>query len=477
MSGRTRIAGIVCLVVVAAAFVGVWLSVAMFGRSDRIARNVSVANISVGGLSRSEVRRVLDGWWSRRQVQQVTLIALDSRRTLTLKDIGAEFDCAKAVHRAYALGREGGLLHKFALMLSRQSAEKQIEPTFVFPEKQLVHAVRSVANSVNKPHKDASLRVVDGRFKVEPEQLGIKVQEARALDVVRRALLSGQVLIPLPVDVDRPQVTTADVGRIDTLLSSYTTQFNPGKRDRTHNLKLATQAVNGVILKPGQVFSYNARVGPREINTGYRNAPIFVRGNLEPGIGGGICQVSSTIYNAVLLAGLRIRERSHHSRTVPYVRPGRDATVAYGLRDLKFENTNANPIGLIAVVKGSLLNVYIYGHPADKKQVKVTTSGVSYSAAATKTVQDPTMQPGVRKVVDHGSPRVSVVVYRKLIASDGRETTEVVSRDVYPAQPRIVAEGPKAKPVPPPSAPQPVLKPQEPPEEQSDGPVEDAESL
>ncbi len=238
--------------VVAAAFVGVWLSVAVCSRSDRIARNVSVANISVGGLSRSEARRVLDGWWSRRQAQQVTLTALDSRRTVTLKDIGAEFDSAKAVHRAYAFGREGGLFHKFALMLSRKSAEKQVTPAVVFPEKQLVRAVRSVANSVNKPHKDASLRVVDGRFKVEPEQLGIKVQEARALDVVRRGLLSGQVLIPLPVDIDRPQVTTADVGRIDTLLSSYTTQFNPGKRDRTHNLKLAAQAVNGVILKPAR---------------------------------------------------------------------------------------------------------------------------------------------------------------------------------------------------------------------------------
>lgn len=416
----------------------------LFARSDQICRGVSVGGVSVAGLSRESATRVLDDWWRTRKAQTITLTALDSRRTLTLGGIGAEFYPKRAADQAYSIGRTGGIFHRAALILREKSPEKQIKASIDLPRKRLDRAVRVIAHSVNKPHKDATLKVTGGRFTVEPEHVGIKVDEPRAADVLSKALICGAALVPLPIAVDQPEVTTDDVDHIDTLLSSYTTRFNPGKRDRTHNLVLAARSVNGVILKPGQVFSYNNCVGPRLMSRGFRSAPIFVRGNLEPGLGGGICQVSSTIYNAVLLAGLHVVERSHHSRTVPYVTPGRDATVAYGLRDFRFENNAENPIGVIALVKGSLLSVYVYGAAGDKKQVKIVTSKLSYRAAGVKTVVDRTLKAGAKKVVDHGSPGASVTVYRKLLASDGAETTELVSRDRYPSQAKVIAHGPAA---------------------------------
>lgn len=447
MTGRGELSrlgkiGIAAGVVVVAAFVGVCGAVLLFGRGETICRGVTVGGIDVSGLTTQQAAQRLGGWWQSRSAQAILVTALDARRTLTLRELGAQFDPQAAAAEAHSVGRVGGIFHRARLMLSQESPEKKLDAAISLSDKHIRHAVAGIARLVNKPHKDASLRVVGRQFVVVPEHLGIKVDETRAAQVLREALLDGKSLVPLPVDEDKPDVTTADVDHIDTLLATFTTQFNPGKVDRTHNLRLASAAVSGVILKPGQVFSYNDTVGPRLMSRGYRNAPIFVRGNLEPGLGGGCCQVSSTIYNAILLAGLKVVERSHHSRTVPYVKPGRDATVAFGLRDFKFENSNANPIGLIAIVKGSLLTVDVYGAAEDKKQIQIYTGDVSYRAAATKTVVDRTLKPGARQVVDHGSPGASVVVYRKVTNPDGTTTTEVVSRDRYPSQARVVAVGP-----------------------------------
>jgi vancomycin resistance protein YoaR len=426
--------------------VGVSGAVLLFGYGDRICRGVTVGGVGVDGLTRAEAAKVLDTWWRERREDKITLTALDDRRTIALEQLGATFDSTKTIANAFAVGRTGGIVHRAVVIFGRSSPDKSLDPTIVFSDARLRAAVAGVARSVNRPHKDACLKVVADHFVVEPEQLGVKVDEDRAMRTLRQAVADGKALVPLPVAVDTPNVRTQDAARIDTLLASFTTSFNPGKRDRTHNLKLASNSITGLILKPGQEFSYNKVVGPRLIQRGYRNAPIFVRGNVEPGVGGGCCQVSSTIYNAALLAGMKIVERAHHSRIVPYVKPGRDATVVYGLRDFRFQNSNANPIGIIITVKGSVMTANIYGAAEDKKQVNVFTGGVAYKGAGLKTVIDGSIEPGKHKVVDPGSPGASVSVYRKITNPDGTQTTHLVSKDRYPAQSRVVATG---RPQPP----------------------------
>ena len=130
---------------------------------------------------------------------------------------------------------------------------------------------------------------------------------------VTRALIAGKLSVPLPVVADKPNIVAADAAHVDTLLARYVTVYNAGKEDRTHNLTLAAKTIDGVILKPGDEFSVNDAVGPRLEDRGFREAPIFIKGKLEPGLGGGVCQVSSTLYNAVLLAGLKVLAGSHHS--------------------------------------------------------------------------------------------------------------------------------------------------------------------
>lgn len=167
---------------------------------------------------------------------------------------------------------------------------------------------------------------------------------------------------------------------------------------------------------------------------------------MEPGVGGGICQVSSTLYNSVLMTGLSIIERHIHSRTVPYVVPGRDATVAFGLQDFRFKNPFKSPVGVLTQLDNSHLTVDIYGSSADKINVAIYTGPVKYSPTKTvKTVLDPKLPPGSRRIVDKGSRGAAVTVYRKITAPDGSVTTKIVSSDRYPSQPTIVGVGPAKK--------------------------------
>jgi len=395
-------------------------------------------------MTKTRARRAVANWAEGRLRRRITLIALDQRWNGSLKDFGANVAIDDAVEKAFAVGRTGNILRRALCLLPFAGAGKRIIARIALEPRKLDGVLRKVARSIDRPHRDAALRVVANRLQVVPDGCGIKVNRDKAGPLLRRSLISGLSVIPLPVEVDKPDITTDDAAGINTELSTFTTPFNPGKRDRTHNLTLAARALSGAIVKPGQVFSYNSHVGPRLMSRGFRNAPIFVKGKLEPGIGGGVCQVSSTLYNAALLAGLKVVERSHHCQVVPYVSPGRDATVAYGLLDLKFENSNGAPIALISQVGRSRLAFSIYGSAPDKKTVRVFTSKPMRTAAGSKMVTDASLAAGARKVVEKGVRGASVTVYREITGPDGTKITEVVSRDRYPAQHAIVAVGPAA---------------------------------
>lgn len=147
------------------------------------------------------------------------------------------------------------------------------------------------------------------------------------------------------------------------MIGQYTTYFNPRNKNRSHNIDLASRAINNTVVLPGEIFSFNKVVGKRTRAKGYLQAPIIVRGELSEGIGGGICQVSSTLFNAVDNAGLHIVQRYSHSRDVAYVRPGRDATVSWYGPDFVFQNKYAYPILIRAKAFGGNMYVSVHSFP------------------------------------------------------------------------------------------------------------------
>ena len=171
---------------------------------------------------------------------------------------------------------------------------------------------------------------------------------------------SGDLAIPLTLEEAYSKVKETllkDLPAKEEVLGRYKTSFNPGEKNRTINLKLAAAAINGQVIQPGKTFSFNKTVGPRTRERGYLEATIFVGGKKEQGLGGGICQVSSTLYNAVLKSKLKVVERHTHSLPVTYVPTGKDATVSYGYLDFRFQNNQKYPIKIQAVVNKNTLDI------------------------------------------------------------------------------------------------------------------------
>lgn len=203
-------------------------------------------------------------------------------------------------------------------------------------------------------------------FTIHPSENGLdfKISIDEAKNIISSENKEEYVI---PLKIIYPNVTTNMIGTeaFPDQLSNFSTKYSTKDTDRTTNLRLASNKINGVVLMPGETFSYNKVVGKRTIAAGYKEAPIYVNGKVENGLGGGICQISSTLYNAVVYANLDIVQRSNHQFVPSYVTASRDATVVYGSIDFQFKNNRNYPIKIVSSVSGGIANVQIFGLKED----------------------------------------------------------------------------------------------------------------
>ena len=222
-------------------------------------------------------------------------------------------------------------------------------------------------------------------YTVHPSEDGVdfKISMEEAENLLQKD--QEEYVIPLKVTV--PEITTKMIGTeaFPDLISEFSTKYSQSQKDRTTNLKLAAEKINGTVLMPGEVFSYNTVVGKRTIDAGYKEAKIYVNGEVVDGLGGGICQVSSTLYNAVLYANLEIVERRNHQFVPSYAGAGLDATVVYGSIDFQFKNTRNYPIKIQCSVDRGICNFQIYGLKEETEyEVNVWANVISRSKTAIK---------------------------------------------------------------------------------------------
>lgn len=262
------------------------------------------------------------------------------------------------------------------------------------PIELVVKEEQPAAIDIEKIHNEIYKEPVDAYyttnpFTVYPSENGldfkISVEEAKNL-------IASEVKeeYTIPLKTLYPSVTTSMIGTeaFPDQLASFSTNYNTRDTDRTTNLRLAANKVNGTVLMPGETFSYNKVVGQRTIAAGYKEAPIYVNGQVVDGLGGGICQISSTLYNAVIYANLDIVTRSNHQFVPSYVTASRDATVVYGATDFQFKNNRKYPIKIMCSVSGGVASVRIFGLKQDddydvqiSSYITGQTSTATYSEA------------------------------------------------------------------------------------------------
>lgn len=276
-------------------------------------------------------------------------------------------------------------------------------------------------------------------FVVHPHEDGIdfaiSVEEAQAL------VDQGNEETTIPLKIITPNVTTNMIGTeaFPDLLSSFSTKYSASNKARTTNLKLASDKINGTVIMPGEVFSYNTVVGKRTIAAGYQEAPIYQNGQVVDGLGGGICQISSTLYNAVVYANLEIVERRNHMFIPSYVGASRDATVVYGSTDFKFKNNRNYPIKIICSVSGGITKFEIFGlKQEDDYEVEITTKITGSIPYTTQYVSGTGKKAGT--VVQSGKRGTTSEAYKVLKRNGQVVSTQLLSKDTYKPMNKLIAK-------------------------------------
>lgn len=262
-----------------------------------------------------------------------------------------------------------------------------------------------------------------------------------------KAIISNQQdEYTIPLKITYPNVTTNQIGNeaFPDLLSQFSTSFTSSGYNRSNNIILSSAKLNDLVLMPGEEFSYNQAVGQRTKAAGFRKAGAYSNGKVVQEVGGGICQVSSTLYNAVLYANLEIVERTNHYFNPGYVKAGLDATVSWGGPDFRFKNNRNYPIRIVTDTSGKKLKVYIYGLKTDDDCTVVLDpryiSSVPYKTTYQK---DPSLATGETRVISSGSNGCKTATYKYVYDKNGTLiSSECISRDTYSPHNKVVAVGP-----------------------------------
>jgi vancomycin resistance protein YoaR len=299
---------------------------------------------------------------------------------------------------------------------------------------------------VEKPPRDATFSVNGSRVSVVPARPGTHLDAVATTEAVLAAALKRRPalrIVQLPV-VEQPAKLSTEAARamhITRQVSTYTTEYG-GIANRIHNVQLVAHLVDGKLIAPGATFSFNKTTGERNAAKGFLEAPVIVNGELTTGLGGGVCQVSTTVFNAAFEAGLKITERTNHALYISHYPQGRDATVDYPSVDLKFVNDTGHWLLLRTFVGSSVLTVGLYGTPVHRKVTSQTSPLVSHGAPPLEKTVDASLKSGEVVVDDFGVPAMSTSVTRDVYTAGGKLLYHDTWYSSYRAEPKIVRVGP-----------------------------------
>lgn len=298
---------------------------------------------------------------------------------------------------------------------------------------------------IEKIHSEVYKEVQNAYYTQNPFTI-IPESDGKDFDVENAKILLAEEKeeYEIPLNITKPTKTVKDIGTeaFPDKLGTCSTKYLASNVNRTTNLRLAAQKINGTILLPGEEFSYNKTVGERTIQAGYKEAAVYSNGEVVNGLGGGICQISSTLYDAVVVANLNVTTRRNHQFVTSYLPAGKDATVVWGSQDFKFVNTRQYPIRIEATVNGGVATVSIWGVKEEVEyEISIETKKTATIAYTTQYIEDPSLPAGTEVVKQAGSNGRKVEAYKVVKLNGQVVSTTLLSKDTYNAMKRIVRVG------------------------------------
>lgn len=437
----------ICAAVVFGGYIG-YIYKTVKTSDNRIYPGVAIQGTDVSNKTYDEAYKLLTDKYENTILNKKINVHTDSNTyTLTYSKLDAKFNIKDTINQALSYGKANNLISKYNIIKHPKNVNLKLK--FTYDKKPLDDFVNNIKKSTDKEPKNASLVLnQDGTFTINKEIKGKKLETEELKNNIISDIddeINGTDDIKATITEVNAQITAEALANVNSKITTFGTNFAGSSEGRCTNIALAAKTINGTIVMPGQEFSFNNVVGNTTLDRGYKMAPVIIDNKLDSGIGGGICQASTTLYNAILRSNIKATERSHHTVPSHYISLGLDATVAYGVLDFKFKNTLPYPIYIQGYTKNN--NVYFSVYSSSSllnRSYDITSEVVETIPYQTIYVDDPTlpegkMQPDEKAV----STGYRVNVY-KVVYENGKEISkDLLYKDYYAPINQTIKKGTK----------------------------------
>jgi len=374
-----------------------------------------------------------------------------SKKTYSLNYIklNARYNVDEVVEEAFDYGKKLNLYEKYKLI--KNPVNKELKLKFIYDPTPVRQLISNMKKEINKAPKDASISKASGSFQITPDIKGAKLidgnLEKEILSKISGDISAPDIIVQADIETTLANITEEKLRTINTNLSSFSSNFTTSSYGRSTNITLATESINGTLVMPGQGFSFNGRVGQRTAAKGYQPAPVDIGTKVGSDFGGGICQVSTSLYNAIIRTNIKSTERRYHSIPSTYITLGMDATVDWGNLDYKFINTLAYPIYIESFVHNKILtfNVYSNSSLGNRTYNLVNDIYEAVSPGPIQYIDDNTLFIG--ETIQEQFPLIGykVRVYKDTIEGGVVIEHELISDDHYKVVAEVIRRGTKKK--------------------------------
>lgn len=430
------------LLIIAISFIIIIISLIIFifllVNKDTIYENVYINKINVQGMTKSEAYDTIS---KNCEFGTLSLIYNNKKWQTDLKDAGFNYKVQDAVDKAIAIGRNQDTFQNILkiINLSYFSDKEYIDLDYTHNYKKIEEFCNKVGKELNSDPIEASISIENDKITITAGRDGKKLIASKIINELKEKIENDKekdIDIKIPFDTKSPKLKYKELSQINGVISSFQTDYRTSVRSRAWNVELSASKIDNQLLMPGEEVSFLQKIGKITYSEGFRPAPVIINNEYKNGIGGGVCQVSTTLYNALLEGNVEIKERSNHTFPAKYVPIGRDATVGDTSPDLKYKNNYPFPIFIKTYAQNGILTAKVYGDTTKAKKVQIYSERTSYIYPYTIYKKDSSLPKGTQIVESYGQLGQTSVTYKM---EDGEKI--IISKDRYSAKPKIIRVG------------------------------------
>ena len=434
------------LILISIALVVVLSYVGIEVGNNKVHRGVKYRGVSLYGLTKDEAREVITKVSQENKIKSKFNIKLDNQvYEVYYDELGYNFDANKASEESFSIGRGENKFVDVFEILSSLVVGKNIDIDESFNDVDVNRKLDELAQKIFIAPVDADINYLDGNFSLTQEADGRYLNYDKLKELLKEKIKVGGD-IDMPIIVSHPKIKKDYFDSINGLLAEFETSYTKSERNRKDNIILGASKINGSLVKPDEIFSFNDTVGDITLDTGFKVSGVILNGEFDTGVGGGICQVSTTLYNAVIRADIEVVERINHSRPISYVELGTDAAVVSNYKDLKFKNNTGSNIYIKAFADDDNIKFQIFGDKTKRDyEVKIVPKLLETISPKEIIKENDNLPKGESEIEKKGANGYSYETYKEIIKNGEVVEEKRISRSYYIPQDKVIVIGTKEK--------------------------------